>query len=303
MAEQALNHEHYYVPSESRWPIIGAVALGLIMIGLANIIKGAHIGHYIFVSGFLVLIYMMFGWFGHVVKESLQGLNSAQMDRSYRCGMAWFIFSEIMFFAAFFGALFYIREFSVPWLAGEGARGAAGEFLWPSFSEWWNSIPSDTRWPLLSNPDSKAFPPPEHAMGAWGLPAINTFILLTSGATITWAHWGLLKSKKAHLVTGLTLTIALGILFLCLQTYEYIEAYHELGLTLDSGVYGSTFFMLTGFHGAHVTLGTIMLIVILVRSLKDHFRPDHHFAFESVAWYWHFVDVVWLLLFVLVYWF
>ena len=139
-------------------------------------------------------------------------------------------------------------------------------------------------------------------MGAWGIPAINTLILLTSGVTVTWAHWGLLNSNRKQLIAGLAMTVALGIAFLCLQAYEYHHAYESLGLTLGSGAYGATFFMLTGFHGFHVTLGTIMLIVILLRSMKGHFTADHHFGFEGVAWYWHFVDVVWLLLFVLVYW-
>lgn len=302
MAESIEKYEHYYVPDSSHWPIVGSVALGCIMIGIANIIHGHVYGHYFFGVGGLILVYMLFGWFGTVARESLQGLYSKQMDRSFRWGMAWFIFSEVMFFAAFFGTLFYARNFSVPWLGGEGAHGAAGHYLWQGFSEWWNSTPPEARWPLLNNPDPKAFVPPHTPMEAWGLPAINTLILLTSGATITWAHWGLMKNKKFQLVFGLFLTIALGVTFLILQGYEYAEAYEHFGLRLDSGIYGTTFFMLTGFHGAHVTLGTIMLLVIFFRSMKGHFKPDHHFAFEGVAWYWHFVDVVWLFLFVLVYW-
>ena len=151
-------------------------------------------------------------------------------------------------------------------------------------------------------PDSTPGPNQFSPMGAWGIPAINTLILLTSGATVTWAHWGLLKNNRSHLVIGLILTVALGLAFITLQAYEYAHAYKELGLTLKTGVYGATFFMLTGFHGFHVTMGTIMLIVILARALKGHLRPDHHFGFEAVAWYWHFVDVVWLFLFIFVYW-
>ena len=135
-----------------------------------------------------------------------------------------------------------------------------------------------------------------------GLPLVNTIILLTSGATITWAHWGLIKNNRKQLVVGMALTVALGIAFLACQALEYHEAYTEMGLTLGSGAYGATFFMLTGFHGFHVTLGTIMLIVILLRCMKGHFTPEHHFGFEGVAWYWHFVDVVWLGLFIFVYW-
>ena len=157
-------------------------------------------------------------------------------------------------------------------------------------------------WPLLVNPNNQVFMGADKAMGAWGLAAINTLILLTSGVTITWAHWALKYFKRPQLLVAMALTIALGVLFLSLQAYEYHEAYTEYQLTLDAGIYGTTFFMLTGFHGLHVTIGTIMLMVILWRCYKGHFTPQRHFAFEAVAWYWHFVDVVWLFLFVFVYW-
>jgi cytochrome c oxidase subunit 3 len=285
-------YEHYYVPASSYWPVVGCVALGSTMVGIANMLHENPIGHFFFFFGSVCLAFMMFGWFRDVIRESHQGLYSKQMDRSFRWGMAWFIFSEVMFFAAFFGVLFYTRHLSVPWLGGLGDKGAA-HLLWPNFT---------ATWPLLNNPNPELFPGPREVMGAWGIPALNTFILLTSGATITWAHWGLVKRNRVHLILGLFLTIALGITFLSFQAYEYYEAYHHMGLKLSSGIYGSTFFMLTGFHGAHVTIGTIMLIAILGRCLKGHFTPEHHFAFEAVAWYWHFVDVVWLFLFVLVYW-
>ena len=139
-------------------------------------------------------------------------------------------------------------------------------------------------------------------MPAWGIPAINTLILLTSGVTVTWAHHGLRANRRGVLIFGLFLTVALGALFVGLQAYEYIHAYRDLNLTLGSGVYGSTFFMLTGFHGLHVTIGAIMLLVVLARSIAGHFTPERHFAFEAAAWYWHFVDVVWLGLFFFVYW-
>jgi cytochrome c oxidase subunit III len=223
----------------------------------------------------------------------LEGLYSAQMDRSFRWGMIWFIFSEVMFFAAFFGALFYARHISLAWLGGDTvAKAATHHYLWPDFV---------AQWPLLNNPNPEIFKGPTQAMPAWGLPFINTCLLLTSGVTITIAHWGLMKAKHMQLVLGLAATVGLGILFLICQGYEYYHAYHEMGLTLNSGIYGSTFFLLTGFHGLHVTLGTIMLIVITLRSIKRHFKPEHHFAFEAVAWYWHFVDVVWLFLFIFVY--
>jgi cytochrome c oxidase subunit 3 len=164
------------------------------------------------------------------------------------------------------------------------------ELLWPGFEAVW-----PTNGPAAVGGD---YTP----MGAWGIPAINTLILLSSGVTVTWAHWGLKKGDRTQLILGLMATVALGFLFIGLQAYEYSHAYHELNLTLGTGMYGTTFYMLTGFHGLHVTLGATMLLVILIRSMKGHFTNENHFAFEAVAWYWHFVDVVWLGLFVFVYW-
>lgn len=286
-------YEHYYVPAQSHWPIVGSIGLGAMAVGIANILHDKGIGHYLFFAGSLIMAWMMFGWFRDVIKESHQGLYSKQMDKSFRWGMVWFIFSEVMFFGAFFGALFYARLLSVPWLGGAGEGLETHQFLWPSFQ---------ASWPLLATPDPEAFTQAVKPMGAWGLPAINTLLLLTSGATITWAHWGLFKNNRKQLVIGLALTIALGVAFLACQAIEYYEAYTHYQIKLDGGIYGSTFFMLTGFHGAHVTLGTIMLITIFLRSAKGHFSSEKHFAFEAVAWYWHFVDVVWLFLFVFVYW-
>ncbi len=286
-------NSHYYVPSPSAWPIItsaGLFSMALGFIFLMNSIKG---GSWLMMIGAAVIILMMVRWFGQVIGESEAGTYNAQVDRSFRWGMAWFIVSEIMFFAAFFGALLYVRQFSVNWIG-------ADDLLWPGFDAVWPS--AGPKGATMIAADTAAGVNQFSPMGAWGIPAINTLILLTSGATVTWAHWGLLKDNRAQLITGLFLTVALGIMFLALQAVEYIHAYSELGLTLKTGVYGATFFMLTGFHGFHVTMGTIMLIVILGRSLAGHFRPDHHFAFEAVAWYWHFVDVVWLFLFIFVYW-
>ena len=275
----------YYVPEPSRWPIFGSVALLLMAFGAASWLNHIEIGPYLVAAGFAVLIYMLFGWFGTVIRESEGGKFNQQVDLSFRWGMSWFIFSEVMFFAAFFGTLFYMRVLSVPGLGS----GETALQLWPHFK---------AGWPVSGPGLSEKFSP----MAAWGIPAINTLILLSSGATVTWAHWGLKKNNRAQLSFGLLLTVALGVLFLCLQAYEYHHAYTEMNLNLTTGAYGATFFMLTGFHGFHVTLGTIMLIVILFRSLKGHFSPEHHFGFEAVSWYWHFVDVVWLLLFVFVYW-
>ena len=286
-------HEEYYLPAPSYWPLIGSVGLFTLMVGAANWLHGAHLGPYVFATGFLIIVFMMFGWFGTVIRESMKGLYSHQMDRSYRWAMVWFIFSEVMFFSAFFGALFYVRMYSVPWLSGQDGFDLTQYLLWPNFQ---------ASWPLLKNPDQAAFIGPTSVMEAWGIPAINTMILLTSGVTVTFAHWGLLKNKRPQLIAFLAATVALGIIFLSLQAHEYSVAYIEKGLSLGSGIYGTTFFMLTGFHGLHVTIGTIMLAIMLFRSIRGHFDSEHHFAFEAVAWYWHFVDVVWLFLFVFVYW-
>ena len=239
----------------------------------------------------MLIAYMMFGWFGAVVREGRAGLYSAQMDRSFRWGMSWFIFSEVMFFLAFFGVLFYIRYWVGPWLDGEGDKGVSA-MLWPNF---------EYSWPLLNNPDPRFYPAPSGTISPWGLPLINTILLVTSSFTLTWAHHALRKAHRKQLKLGLGITVLLGIAFLTLQIEEYIHAYTELGLTLGSGIYGATFFMLTGFHGAHVTMGAIILTVMLVRSFRGHFTPEQHFGFEAAAWYWHFVDVVWIGLFVFVY--
>ena len=287
-------HSNYYLPKPSAWPVITSAGLFSLALGTALTINSIHAGPWLMALGAAIIVYMMIRWFGQVIGESESGVYNEQVDRSFRWGMAWFIFSEIMFFAAFFGALFYVRQFAVQWLG-------ADDLLWPGFDATWPTAGPKGPVPIAPDmvPGLNQFSP----MGAWGIPAINTLILLTSGATVTWAHWGLLKDNRAQLITGLFLTVALGIAFLALQAFEYMHAYTELGLTLKTGVYGATFYMLTGFHGFHVTMGTIMLIVILARSIAGHFRPDHHFGFEAVAWYWHFVDVVWLGLFIFVYWF
>lgn len=282
----------YYLPEPSHWPLVGSIGIFTALVGVANWLHFRWYGPYLFFTGALILMVMLFGWFGTVINENEAGKYNAQVDKTFRWAMGWFIFSEVCFFGGFFGALFYSRLWAVPLLGGEH-NVMTHYVLWPDFK----SI-----WPLLTNPDNTKFVGASEAMGAWGLPAINTLILLTSGATITWAHWALKKQNRKQLVLGLALTVMLGIAFLILQAHEYGEAYTHLNLTLDSGIYGTTFFMLTGFHGAHVTLGTIMLIVILLRAMWGHFTPENHFAFEGVAWYWHFVDVVWLFLFVFVYW-
>lgn len=285
-------NSQYYIPHDSHWPIVGSVALFFIMIGASLLLNEQSSGTVLMGIGIVALLVMLFGWFGVVIKESEGGIYNQQVDTSFRWGMSWFIFSEVMFFAVFFGALFYARTYSMPWLGGDGIGAATNIYLWPGF---------EAIWPASGNGPSElggTF----SVMGAWGIPALNTFILLTSGATVTWAHHGLKEGNRTALIAGLALTVALGFIFIGFQVYEYIYAHTSLNLTLHSGIYGSTFFMLTGFHGLHVTLGAIILLVILIRSISGHFTPDKHFAFEAAAWYWHFVDVVWLGLFVFVYW-
>lgn len=300
----ATNGNHYFIPGPSPWPIASSFAIFLMAIGFAQIMQKSSGGKPILIIGTIVMIGVMIGWFRSVINESVSGKYNSQVDLSFRWGMSWFIFSEVMFFAAFFGALFYIRVFSVPWLGG-GDPGTQ-DFLWPGFT---------ANWPLIDFPGTEhlniksgaaiadsPFDKPSAIVGAWGIPAINTIILLSSGVTVTWAHWGLKKHNRGQLILGLLATVALGFLFIGLQAHEYSHAIGELNLTLSSGVYGSTFYMLTGFHGLHVTLGATMLTVILARSIVGHFSEHNHFAFEAVAWYWHFVDVVWLGLFIFVYW-
>ncbi|MGM0616231.1 MAG: cytochrome c oxidase subunit 3, partial [Pseudomonadota bacterium] len=279
----------YYVPPTSKWPIIAVVVIGSTAIGAGSLMSYGT-GMPFLVVGLVGIALVMAGWFRDVVNESMGGLYDSQMDRSFRQGMAWFIFSEVMFFAAFFGALFYVRVFAVPWLDGEGAKGVTA-LLWPEFT---------ASWPLMDTPDPSIGGPWE-VVNPWKLPLINTLILVTSSVTLTIAHHALKAGDRPRLRQWLIVTLLLGLVFLVVQGVEYVEAWNHLGLTLQAGIYGSTFFMLTGFHGLHVTIGAIVLAVLLIRVLKGHFSADNHFAFEAGAWYWHFVDVVWIGLFLFVY--
>jgi len=296
------SNNQYYVPHGSIYPAI--ISMGLLSLASGFIFSVATDknkdlaylaapGKWMMILGFALILFMVFKWMGSIITESITGQFKKWEDKSFRLGMIVFICSEVAFFAAFFGALFYMRVLSVPELGGYDLD------ITP-YKDFLGSWPSTGPGGLTVNGEFK--PGPLHPMGAWGLPAINTALLLTSGATITWAHWGLIKNNRKQLVLGMALTVLLGVAFLACQAMEYHEAYTEMGLTLASGAYGASFFMLTGFHGFHVMLGTIMLIVILLRCMKGHFTPEHHFGFEGVAWYWHFVDVVWLGLYVLVYW-
>ena len=284
-ASTSTRQAHYFVPQPMPWPIMGSVGLFCMALGGVFVMNGSSGGWVGMALGLMILIYMMFRWFGDVIRESEGGKFGAWEDLSFRWGMSWFIFSEVMFFAGFFGALFWARVISVPDLASLDHN----TYMWPGFG---------SHWPSAGPGFEEKFTP----MAAWGLPAVNTLLLLSSGVTVTLAHWNLIANNRGKLLLWLGATILLGVAFLVCQGIEYSHAYSELNLKLTTGAYGSTFFMLTGFHGFHVTCGAIMLTVIWFRCLSDHFKPDHHFAFEGVAWYWHFVDVVWLGLFIFVYW-
>ncbi len=291
-----MSNEKYYVPHGTYWPIIGSIGVSTLFVGFANQMHDVSWGWTVMVLGFAIIAFMLFGWIGTVVSESVGGLYNSQVDKSFRWGMSWFIFSEVMFFAAFFGALLYARVLSVPWLGGEYNNIYSPE-LWEGFK---------SAWPLITTPgevgqNGVTFATNFKLVDTWGLPALNTGLLLTSGVTLTYAHHALRAGHRNALMAWMLATIALGVVFLGFQITEYGHAYHD-GLKLTSGIYGSTFYLLTGFHGFHVTIGVIMLTVILYRIQKGHFNLENHFAFEGVAWYWHFVDVVWLGLFIFVYW-
>jgi cytochrome c oxidase subunit III len=274
----------YFVPSPSMWPLYCGASLLAMAGGAVGMINDISPLKYLLYVGLAMLLWVFFGWFGTVIGESEGRKYNQKVDTSFRWSMSWFIFSEVMFFAAFFGALGYARMQAVPDLGSLDAK-----LLWPTFAN---------TWPTAGPNATEGFTP----MGAWGIPAINTALLLTSGVWLTLSHHALLEDRRGPAKFWLFMTILFGVVFLGFQAYEYIHAYKELNLKLTSGIFGSTFFMLTGFHGFHVTMGAIMLTVMLVRLMRGHFTKEHHFAFEAAAWYWHFVDVVWLLLFVLVYW-
>jgi len=282
---------YYFVPAPARYPALVALGMFLIIFGASRWINGEDWAKWVLLLGFAVWVFVMQEWFRKAIGESETGLYSQRVDTSYRWSMSWFIFSEVMFFGAFFGALWYIRNVTLPNL---GSLDAA--VLWPDFKAVWPSaVPGYTASPANTIE-------PFATMGPWPIPTLNTLLLLSSGVTITIAHHALIANHRARCVAFMWLTVILGATFLGFQAYEYIHAYHELNLKLSSGVYGSTFFMLTGFHGFHVFVGMTMLIFITIRLMRGHFTPQRHFGFEGAAWYWHFVDVVWLGLYVVVYW-
>ena len=282
---------HYFIPSPSRHPVLVAAGLFLVILGASQWINGAPWGAYVLVAGLAVWLSVLFQWFSEAIGESERGLYSERIDVSFRWSMSWFIFSEVMFFAAFFGALYWARAHSVPNLGS-----IDNQLLWPDFKALWPVVGS----PLTASPTGTV--EPFEVMGPWPLPTINTALLLTSGVTLTVAHHALIAGQRGKAIVWMWLTVLLGATFVCVQAYEYHHAYTELNLKLSSGIYGSTFFMLTGFHGFHVFIGMLMLLFITIRLMKGHFTPERHFGFEGAAWYWHFVDVVWLGLYFFVYW-
>ena len=282
---------YYFVPAPSRHPVMTAIGLFFVILGAAQWVNGHGWGAYAVLFGLLWWAVVIWQWFGDAIRESEGGLYSQRIDVSYRWSMSWFIFSEVMFFGAFFGALYWARVHSVPMLGN-----LDHQILWPDFK---------AAWPTAS-PGATASPAgtvePFQTIGPWPLPTLNTALLLTSGLTLTIAHHALIANQRAKTIFWMWVTVALGATFLGVQAYEYLHAYRDLNLKLSSGVFGSTFFMLTGFHGFHVFVGMLMLLFITLRLMKGHFTPQRHFGFEGAAWYWHFVDVVWLGLYVVVYW-
>ena len=282
---------YYFVPGPSAYPVLTAAGLFFVILGAAQWINGHEWGAYSLFFGLLWWAAVLFRWFRTAVGESEGGLYGQRIDTSFRWSMSWFIFSEVMFFGAFFGALFWSRLYSVPVLGS-----LDNQILWPDFKAVWPSLQAG----ITASPAGTV--EPFHTIGPWPLPTVNTALLLTSGVTLTIAHHALIAGRRAKTIAWMWLTVLLGATFVCVQAFEYHHAYTELNLKLSSGIFGSTFFMLTGFHGFHVLVGMLMLLFITLRLMKGHFTPQRHFGFEGAAWYWHFVDVVWLGLYIVVYW-
>jgi cytochrome c oxidase subunit 3 len=282
---------YYFVPGPSRHPVMAAIGLFFVILGAGQWINGADWGKYSLAFGMLFWWVVLFQWFRDAISESQSGLYGRKIDLSFRWSMSWFIFSEVMFFGAFFTALWWMRAHSVPTLGG-----LDNALLWPDFKAVWPSVAAG----VTGSP--AGIVEPFQTMTPFWLPTINTALLLSSGVTLTIAHHALQHGQRARTIAFMWATVILGIVFLFVQGYEYVHAYRDLNLKMNSGPYGSTFFMLTGFHGFHVLIGMLMLLFITLRLMKGHFTAERHFGFEGAAWYWHFVDVVWLGLYVLVYW-
>jgi len=282
---------YYFVPGPSRHPVFAAFGLFFVLLGAEQWVNDAAWGPYLLAFGFAFSSVVLFQWFRDAVTESESGLYGRKIDLSYRWSMSWFIFSEVMFFGAFFTALWWARSHSMPVLGN-----IENALLWPDFNAVWPSSQAGA----TGSPANMV--EPFQTMGPFWLPTINTALLLTSGVTLTIAHHALQVGKRARTIAFMWMTVILGIVFLGVQGYEYYHAYTDLNLKLTSGIFGSTFFMLTGFHGFHVFVGMLMLLFITLRLQKGHFTAKSHFGFEGAAWYWHFVDVVWLGLYIVIYW-
>lgn len=271
MSEGHEQNHPYHLVDPSPWPLLGAASAGVLAAGLVLFMH--EIASWVLPVGIVMLLFTMFVWWRDVIKEAHSGFHTKVVQLGLRYGMVLFIASEVMFFSAFFWAFFdasFYFDQAIMWERVEYTGG---------------------QWP----------PAGIEAIPAFDLPLLNTMILLLSGCTVTWAHHGLISGDRRTLVVGLIITIALGLFFSAIQAYEYAHATFAFD---GGGIYSSTFYMATGFHGAHVIIGTSFLIVCLFRAMKGHFTPDHHFGFEAAAWYWHFVDVVWIFLFTFVYfWF
>lgn len=312
MAGGSGGHQSYYVPEQSKFPFLATLGLVAAILGTGFTLNshtfdaGAkNPAEWLLPIGFVFFILVLWNWFAATIRENLAGLNSEQLKKSYVLGMQWFIFSEVMFFFAFFFALAYVRNLAVPWLGGEGDHGLANQ-LWEGFQ---------ASWPVMQTPQdavkaagvqqlvaSGTFKGPEEVVSWSGVPLLNTILLISSSVTVHFAHTALKANNRKLLTLWLAVTLILGFAFVGFQAFEYHHAYTELGLTLASGIYGSTFFLLTGFHGFHVCMGAVMLTVMFLRATtKGHFTPEDHFGFEAASWYWHFVDVVWVCLFLFVY--
>ena len=278
------DHSHYYVPPPTSYPVI--INLGLFILTLGFVLRLSAItpGIVPMLAGIAVVLYGAFGWLGKIICENESGDYHPWEDRSFRIGMAYFIFSEIAFFGSFLLALMYVRTFSMPELASMEPQFT----LWPGFKGEWPS----------GGPKSQAFTP----LGAWGLPAVNSILMLASSVSLMWARSGISTANRGQMITGLAIAIASGVAFLFQQAMEFRHA-AEFGVTLASGVYGTNFYTLSAVHGAHMLVGIIMLAVLLLRAFHGHFKPESHVGLDIVAWYWNFAVVTpGLLVFVYFYW-
>jgi cytochrome c oxidase subunit III len=268
MADAHAKNHDYHLVDPSPWPIVGAFAGLVSAVGMVMFMHDA--GPWVLIIGLLLVAFTMISWWRDVINEAeVQGHHTPVVQLHLRYGMILFIASEVMFFVAWFWAYFDASLFTNEAIQYSRVEATGG--VWP--------------------------PKGIDSFDPWHLPLLNTLILLTSGTTVTWAHHALLHNDRNGVKWGLILTVILGAIFSCVQAFEYMHADFSFG----GNIYGATFFMATGFHGAHVFIGTVFLLVCLFRAMAGHFKPDHHFGFEAAAWYWHFVDVVWLFLFICIY--